>query len=159
MAGTTYTVTQVRAQTTALSLQEVAQGFTHKFTIKAADLAVAAATGNTDVISVTLGAMPALYKVRNAGINITTAVAGTTALTVVVGTTGTTNAFITSQSVLTAGWLGGVSTLPGAPVTATATTSFVAVFTNATGGSPSAITAGSLDIYLAIDDDRAGLQG
>ena len=66
MAGTTYTVTQVRAQTTALSLQEVAQGFTHKFTIKAADLAVAAATGNTDVISVTLGAMPCLLYTSDA---------------------------------------------------------------------------------------------
>ena len=159
MAGTTYTVTQVRAQTNCLSLQEVAQGFTHKFTIKAADLAVAAATGSTDVIQVNLGNLPALYKVRAAGINITTAVAGTSALTVVVGTSGTTNAFVTSQSVLTAGWLLGVPALTSAGVTATATTTFVAVFTNATGASPSAITAGSLDIYLAIDNDVAGSNG
>lgn len=159
MAGNTYNVTQVRAQSQCLSLQETAQGFTNKYKILAADLAVATATGFTDVISVTLGALPAKWKVRAAGININTAVAGTTALTVVVGTTTTTNAFITSQSVLTAGWLSGVPALTSALVTATATASMVAVFTNATSGSPSAITAGDLDIYLAIDDDRAGSNG
>lgn len=158
MAGNTIAVTQVRAQSQCLSLQETAQGFTHKYNIKAADLAVATATGFTDVISVTLGALPAKWKVRAAGMNINTAVAGTTAMTVVVGTTTTTNAFITSQSVLTAAWLQGVPTL-AAIVTATATASMVAVFTNATSGSPSAITAGDLDIYLAIDDDRAGSNG
>ena len=36
--------------------------------------------------------------------------------------------------------------------TATATKNLVAVFTNATGGSPSALTAGALDIYLNIVD-------
>ena len=160
MAGNTYNVTQVRAQTTVLSLQEVAQGFTHKYKIKGADLAATTtATGFTDVISVALGALPALWKVRAAGVNINTAVAGTTALTLVVGTTTTTNAFVTSQSVLTAGWLNGVPALTSAVVTATATLSMVAVFTNATSGSPSAITAGDLDIYLAIDNDVAGSNG
>lgn len=159
MAGNTIAVTQVRAQIACLSLQEVAQGFTHKYNIKAADLAVATATGFTDVISVTLGALPAKWKVRSAGISINTAVAGTTALTVVVGTTTTTNAFVTSVSVLTAGWLYGVPTLGTALVTATATASMVAVFTNATSGSPSAITAGDLDIFLSIDNNVVGSNG
>ena len=157
--ATTYPITQVRAQTTVLSLQEVAQGFTHKYNIKGADLAVATATTLSDIISVTLGALPAKWKVRAAGININTAVAGTTAMTVVVGTTTTTNAFVTSQSVLTAGWLNGVPALTSVLVTATATASMVAVFTNATSGSPSAITAGEIDIYLAIDNDAAGSNG
>ena len=87
----------------------------------------------------------------NGQINIKTAFAGTTAMTVVVGTTTSTNAFVTSQSILTAGALvGALST--AAISTATATKNMVAVFTNATGGSPSALTAGDLDIYLNIID-------
>ena len=83
--------------------------------------------------------------------NITTAFAGTTAFTIQVGTTTTTNSLVTAQSVKTAGVLAGVPTT-ATLIKATATANLVAVFTNATGGSPSALTAGALDIYLNIVD-------
>jgi hypothetical protein len=147
MADTAVTIS--RARTSQLSLQEQARGFSHKYTVKAADVAFGA--GSTDTVTLTLGALPAKWAVNNALVNVSTAFAGTTAFTVVVGTTTTTNSFITSQSVLTAGVLAGVPTTATVR-TATATANMVAVFTNATGGSPSALTAGELDIYLNIID-------
>lgn len=147
MADTPLTI--ARNRTTSLSLEEQARGFSHKFNVQSSDIAYG--SGATDTVTLTLGALPAKYVVDRALINIKTAFAGTTAMTVVVGTTTSTNAFVTSQSILTAGVLGGA--LSGAAIsTATATKNMVAVFTNATGGSPSALTAGELDIYLNIID-------
>ena len=88
---------------------------------------------------------------NNALVNITTAFAGTTGFTVQVGTTTSSTALVTAQSVKTAGVLAGVPTT-ATLVKGTATANLVAVFTNATGGSPSALTAGALDIYLNIVD-------
>lgn len=147
MADTAVTIS--RNRTSQLSLQEQARGFSHKYTVKAADVALGA--GATDTVTLTLGALPAKWAVNNALVNVSTAFAGTTAFTVVVGTTTTTNSFITSQSVMTAGVLAGVPTTATVR-TATAAANMVAVFTNATGGSPSALTAGELDIYLNIID-------
>lgn len=149
-----YNVTLTRARMSTLSLNEQAgnAGFTHKYTIPYSDLTSAGATTATDTVTVLLGATPSLYRVRNAGVNITTAYAGTTALTVQVGSTTTANAYVTAQSVLTAGFLQGVPT-SAALVTGTASVSMTATFTNATGGSISSLTAGSIDIFLAVDDD------
>ena len=147
MADTAITI--ARNRTTSLSLEEQARGFSHKFNVQSSDIAYG--SGATDTVTLTLGALPAKYVVDRALINIKTAFAGTTAMTVVVGTTTSNNAFVTSQSILTAGVLNGV--LGGLYIsTATATKNMVAVFTNATGGSPSALTAGDLDIYLNIID-------
>lgn len=146
-----FPVTINRARVSQLSLQEQARGFSHKFNVKSSDVAVATATGSSDTVTFTLGSLPSRYVLNNALVNITTAFAGTTALTLVVGTTTTTNSLVTSQSVLTAGVLAGVPTTATIR-TATATANLVAVFTNATGGSPSALTAGELDIYLNIVD-------
>jgi len=136
MADTAVTI--ARARTSQLSLQEQARGFSHKFTVKSSDVALG--TGSTDTVTVTLGALPSKY-----------VFAGTTAFSIQVGTTTTTNSLVTAQSVLTAGVLAGVPTTATIR-TATATANLVAVFTNATGGSPSALTAGELDIYLNIVD-------
>ena len=147
MADTAVTI--ARNRTTELSLQEQARGFSNKFTVKSSDIAYG--TGSTDTVTLTLGALPAKYVLNNALVNITTAFAGTTALTIQVGTTTTTNSLVTAQSVLTAGVLAGVPTTATIR-TATATANLVAIFTNSTGGSPSALTAGELDIYLNIVD-------
>ena len=147
MADTAVTISRTRVS--QLSLQEQARGFSHKFTVKSSD--VASGTGSSDTVTVTLGTLPSKWAINNALINVSTAFAGTTAFTVVVGTTTTTNSFITSQSVMTAGVLAGVPTTATVR-TATAAANMVAVFTNATGGSPSALTAGELDIYLNIID-------
>ncbi len=138
-------------------------GFSHKFTIPYSDVAVATATGNADTVTFTLGSLPALFLVDKAVGNITTAFAGTTAMTVQVGTTTTTTAFLSAMSVLTAGVIQpttGINTINTvASGTATASKSLVAIFTNATGGSPSALTAGSIDIYLSINNVAAGNLG
>jgi hypothetical protein len=85
---------------------------------------------------------------------VSTAFAGTTALTVVVGTTTNTSAFLTSTSVLTAGIIGAAGFDPATVTNCSGTTSvgLRAVFTNATGGSPSALTAGNVNIYLNLQD-------
>ncbi len=155
MADTAVTIS--RSRVSQLSLQEQARGFSHKYNVKYSDVALG--TGSTDTVTLTLGALPAKYAMNAALVNITTAFTGTTAFTVQVGTTTTTNSLVTAQSVLTAGVLAGVPTTATIR-TATATANLVAIFTNATGGSPSALTAGELDIYLNIVDlsqpDRLG---
>jgi len=147
MADTAVTI--ARARTSELSLQEQARGFSNKFNVKYSDIAYG--TGSTDTVTMTLGALPSNYVLNNALVNITTAFAGTTALTIQVGTTTTTNSLVTAQSVKTAGVLAGVPTT-ATLVKGTATANLVAIFTNATGGSPSALTAGELDLYLNIVD-------
>jgi len=147
MADTAVTIS--RARVSQLSLQEQARGFSHKFNVKSPD--VAFGSGATDTVTMTLGALPSKFVLNNALVNITTAFAGTSAFTIQVGTTTTTNSLVTAQSVLTAGALAGVPTTATIR-TATATANLVAIFTNATGGSPSALTAGELDIYLNIVD-------
>jgi len=147
MADTAVTI--ARARTSELSLQEQARGFSNKFNVKYSD--VAFGSGSSDTVTLTLGALPSKYVLNNALVNVTTAFAGTTAFTIQVGTTTTTNNLVTAQSVLTAGVLAGVPTTATIR-TATASANLVAIFTNATGGSPSALTAGELDIYLNIVD-------
>jgi len=147
MADTAVTI--ARARTSTLSLEEQARGFSNKFTVNYAD--IASGTGATDTVTMTLGALPAKWVVNNALVNIRTAFAGTGGLAVIVGTATSTNTFVTSQSVLTAGVLAGVPTTATIR-TATASVSMVATFTNSVSGSPSALTAGELDIYLNIID-------
>lgn len=147
MADTAVTIS--RADTSQLSLQEQARGFSNKFHVDYSDVALG--TGSTDTVTLTLGALPSNFVLNNALVNVTTAFAGTTAFSVNVGTTSSTSALVTAQSVKTAGVLAGVPTT-ATLVKGTASVSLVAVFTNATGGSPSALTAGSLDIYLNIVD-------
>ena len=147
MADTAITI--ARNRTTELSLAEQARGFSNKFNVKYSDIAYG--SGSTDTVTLTLGALPSNYVLNNALVNITTAFAGTTALTIQVGTTTTTNSLVTAQSVKTAGVLAGVPTT-ATLVKGTATANLVAIFTNATGGSPSALTAGELDLYLNIID-------
>lgn len=147
MADTAVTIS--RADTSQLSLQEQARGFSNKFHVDYSDVALG--TGSTDTVTLTLGALPSNFVLNNALVNITTAFAGTTAFSVNVGTTSSTSALVTAQSVKTAGVLAGVPTT-ATLVKGTASVNLVAIFTNATGGSPSALTAGALDIYLNIVD-------
>jgi hypothetical protein len=147
MADTAVTIS--RADTSQLSLQEQARGFSNKFHVDYPDIAFG--SGASDTVTLTLGALPSNFVLNNALVNITTAFAGTTAFTVNVGTTSSTSALVTAQSVKTAGVLAGVPTT-ATLVKGTASVNLVAIFTNATGGSPSALTAGALDIYLNIVD-------
>ena len=147
MANTAVTI--ARADTSQLSLQEQARGFSNKFHVDYSDVALG--TGSTDTVTLTLGALPSNFVLNNALVNITTAFAGTTAFSINVGTTSSTSALVTAQSVKTAGVLAGVPTT-ATLVKGTASVSLVATFTNATDGSPSALTAGALDIYLNIVD-------
>lgn len=135
---------------------ERAAGFTHKFTIPYSTVAVSTATGTTDTVTVTLCSTPAFFAVKSGLGIVRTAFTGTTALTVTVGTAGSAAAILPSTTVLSGSVIqpttgfGNVVT-PGSTFAASATT-LRAVFTNATGGSPSALTAGSLDIYVALLD-------
>lgn len=150
MANTAVTV--LRAKTTPLSADEAA--FTEntvKFHVDYTDINFG--TTSTDTVTMTLGNTPTNWFYQNAKVQIGTAFAGTTALTVNVGTTSSTSGFVTAQSILTGGTLLGVST----NLTGTTAISLVAIFTNATGGSPSALTAGALDIYLSVLDSTRAL--
>ena len=85
--------------------------------------------------------------------NVTTACAGTGALAIEVGTDGDPNNFITSTSVAAVGPI--ITGAGAAPTTlagtfAAASDALEALFTNSSSGSPSALTAGECDIYLAM---------
>ena len=147
MANTAVTI--ARADTSQLSLQEQARGFSNKFHVDYSD--VAFGSTDADTVTMTLGTLPSNFVLNNALVNITTAFQGTTAFSINVGTTSSTSALVTAQSVKTAGVLAGVPTT-ATLVKGTASVNLVATFTNATGGSPSALTQGALDIYLNIVD-------
>lgn len=147
MATTTTALS--RSSKSQLSLHEQARGFSHKFSINYDD--VNNGTTDGDVELVQLGTSPSKFVVDRCLVNVRTAFAGTTAFTLTVGTTTTADLYVTSQSVKTQGVLVSVPT-SAALKQVTAATVLTATFTNATGGSPSALTAGDADIYLNIID-------
>ena len=149
MANTDVTLDSARKD--VLSNQERAQGYTHKYTIKYTD--IDEGSGSSDTVTVSLGDTPTDFIISKAMLNVTTAFAGTGAMTVQIGTDGDPNNFITAITVLTAGPT--ISAAGAAPVTlvgtfAIASDALEALFTNSSSGSPSALTAGELDIYLAM---------
>ena len=149
MANTDVTLGSARKST--LSNQARAQGFTHKFKILYTDIDEGA--GSTDTVTAVLGNTPADFVVTKAMVNITTAFAGTTAMTIKVGTAGDPDGFITATSVLTAGPIAtqaGATTAAAAACIGTTAQVMEALFTNSSGGSPSALSAGEMDIYLAV---------
>ena len=149
MANTDVTLGSARKST--LSNQARAQGFTHKFKILYTD--IDEGSGSTDTVTVSLGDTPTDFIVTKALINVTTAFAGTGAMTVQIGTDGDPNNYITATSILAVG-----PTIAGAgaaPVTlagsfAAASDALEALFTNSSSGAPENLTAGEMDIYLAI---------
>lgn len=144
-------VTLGNARKNVLSNQERAQGFTHKYTIKYTD--IDEGSGSSDTVTVALGNTPTDFIISKAMVNVRTAMTGTGALTIQVGTDGDPNNFITATSVTAVGPI--ISAVGAAPVTlagtyAAASDALEALFTNSSSGSPSALTAGELDIYLAM---------
>ena len=151
MANTAVTLPDARKS--VLSNQERAQGFTHKFKVLYTD--VDEGGGSSDTVTVTLGNTPTDFIITKALVNVSTAYAGTGAMALEVGTDGDPNNFISSTTVLTAGPIivgagAAVKTLAGSFAAASDVLS--AVFTNSSSGSPSALSAGELDIYLAMHD-------
>jgi hypothetical protein len=151
MANTAVTLPDARKS--VLSNQERAQGFTHKFKVLYTD--VDEGGGSSDTVTVTLGNTPTDFIITKALVNVSTAFAGTGAMAIEVGSDGDPNNFISSTTVLTAGPIivgagAAVKTLAGSFAAASDVLS--AVFTNSSSGSPSALSAGELDIYLAMHD-------
>ena len=144
-------VTLGSARKSILSNQERAQGFTHKFKILYTD--IDEGSGSSDTVTVALGDTPTDFIVTKALINVTTAFAGTGAMTVQIGTDGDPNNYITATSILAVG-----PTMAGAgaaPVTlagsfAAASDALEALFTNSSSGAPEDLSAGEMDIYLAM---------
>ena len=149
MANTDVTLGSARKST--LSNQARAQGFTHKFKILFTDIDEGG--GSSDTVTVALGNTPTDFIITKALINVTTAFAGTGAMTVQIGTDGDPNNYITATSILAVG-----PTIAGAgaaPVTlagsfAAASDALEALFTNSSSGAPEDLSAGEMDIYLAM---------
>lgn len=145
-----YSVTLSDDRISRLTNQEQTNGFTHKFKIKYTDIS-SSATGSTDTVTFALGSTPTNYSIDKAKVVVRTAFAGTTALTAGVGTTSSVATAIAATSILSAGpFSGAAGDVPANKVEGSASIGLVCRFTNATGGSPSACTAGELDIYLGI---------
>lgn len=150
MADTASTLTD--NQVGLLLNNEKLSGFNTKYVITYDD--VNNGTGSTDTETVTLGTTPANWVCTHAMAVVNTAFAGTTAFTMSVGFGSNTTAALADTTVKTAG----VITTAGAVVASAANSkgtsaqAIKAVFTNATGGSPSALTAGRVTIYLRILD-------
>jgi hypothetical protein len=153
MANTAVTI--AKSKVTILAQPQAAQtGFTHVFHVDYTDVNVGA--GSTDTVTMTLGNTPANFVVDAAMVNIVTAFANTGGFTIQVGSSGSTAIFIAATSVLSGSILASSSgpNVVNTPASAfgTSTIALTAVFTNSTSGSPSALNAGSLDIYLRIKD-------
>lgn len=149
MANTDVTLGSARKST--LSNQARAQGFTHKFKILYTD--IDEGSGSTDTVTAVLGNTPTDFVVTKAVVNVTTAFAGTGGLTIQVGTAGDPNGFITATSVLTAGPIAsqaGAATAAAASCVGTTAQVMEALFTNSSSGAPEDLSAGELDIYLAV---------
>ena len=147
MANTAITISPTRV--TPLSEQEVAAtGYNARFRVLSTDILYG--TGASDTVTMTLGATPAKWYIDKAGVNISTAFAGITVASIIVGTTSSTAALTSSTSILTAAFL---NQTVGTPIltntTGTASVNLVAAFTVGVGG-PAALTAGQLDIYLNL---------
>ena len=148
MATTAITISPTRV--TPLSEQEVAAtGYNARFRVLSTDILYG--TGASDTVTMTLGATPAKWYIDKAGVNISTAFAGITVASIIVGTTSSTAALTSSTSILTAAFL---NQTVGTPIltntTGTASVNLVATFTAAGTGGPAALTAGQLDIYLNL---------
>jgi hypothetical protein len=155
MANYSTTIAGTRVSPLIIPEMDVAAS-TVRYLVYYNDINLASATTATDTVTLTLGTTPTNWVCNSAFAYVGTAFAGTTAMTMIVGTTSITSAFIASTSILTAGLIQSANGL-AAPnvVTSAVGTSAVgiqALFTNATGGSPSALTAGVLEIFLGIRD-------
>lgn len=152
MADTAVTLSPARF--TPLTNPERHNGFTHKWTIRAADIAFGA--GSTDTVTVTLGTTPAKWICTRAMAVLRTVFGGTTGgLAVKIGATDDDFA-IASVSVLSGSVLQpstGANTV-AAPSGAfgTSAQTLKAIFTNSTSGSPAGVTSGEMDIYLSLVD-------
>lgn len=130
-----------------------------RYQIPSSVVAVASATGNADTVTIILGTTPANWVCSGAYAYVATAFAGTTALSMTVGTTTVVSAFLASTSVLTNALIqpanGANTTNLPTSSTASASVTVEAIFTNATGGSPSALTAGLVEILVNMVDLNA----
>lgn len=155
MADTALTISSTRVS--PLSDEErAATGYSYKATIKSSDFASVSTSGATDTVTFTLGATPANWYIDKALLKVGTAFAGITALTAQVGTTSSTAALVSATSILTAGVIHEVSTVPILTnTTGTATVNLVAILTAAGTGGPAGVTAGQCTLYLnLVDVDR-----
>jgi hypothetical protein len=150
-----YTITINDDRVSPLSNQEKAStGFSHKFRVLYSDINNSSATGSTDTITLTIGSTPTKWYVNRALVNVTTAFAGSGGLTISVGTSSNAAGMVAATSILSAGVINvaGSVTANASQSTATSAATLQALFTNSTSGSPSALTAGQLDVYLNIQD-------
>jgi hypothetical protein len=136
MADTPLTISPLRV--TPLSEQErAATGFSVKYKVLYSDIAYG--TGATDTVTLTLSATPTNWYIDKALVRIGTAFVGITVASIIVGTTTSTAALISSTSILT-------------NTTATAAKNITATFTAAGTGGPAGLTAGELTIYLNVQN-------
>jgi len=161
MADTAITISKTRV--TPLTANERENGYNMKFKVKYSD--IACGTGATDTVTLTLGTTPTRWVITRGLAIVTSSFVGTGTQTfaVTVGTTSPSDvdSILPSASVLTAGVIqattGPNTCAAPANCTGVATSTIKAIFTNAAAGSPSALTAGEMDIYLnVLDADKLG---
>lgn len=154
MADTPLTIAKTRV--TPLTSSERWNGYNTKFKIKYSD--IACGTGSTDTVTLTLGSSPARWMVSRVFVNVTTSFVGTGTQTFAmkIGDATDDDDWIASTAMLSQA-VGALVPSTGPNTVAnianckgTTTATFKVIFTNAAAGSPSALTAGELDIYANI---------
>lgn len=135
-------------------------GFTHYWEVPYTVLSGTGLTGASDTVTVVLMDTPKDWVVLKAVANVVEAFDGeaTQALTLQFGTDGDPNAVIEATSVFTAGPIvGGAGGAPATQANAEGAASDVLelLFTNATAGSPSELTAGKVKIWASVLDLNA----
>lgn len=151
-------VTLSTSKVSKLTENEVSQngGFTHRFEIDFTDINDSTFTTDGDTVTVTLPDTPADFVVTKALAQVVTAFATDGTLTVMAGTDGDPDNFITAVDAKTAGPK--ITAIGAAPTTlvgsfGTAADTLVARFTTqAATGAPADITAGKVVLLLGLID-------
>jgi len=138
------------------ALEAASSGYTHKITVKAADVAaLTSATAYSLFPAFNSSSTDANLLVKDAAVYVETAFNafqsdGTTAVTLVitVGDGSTANAYVASTTIKTAGWIKGAQTTNLIPA------SDIIKFTPTFGasGDPTKTTAGEMHIFLQLVD-------
>lgn len=113
-----------------------------KRTVPYTALQTAAVTNNTLVLALPVGGI-----IHRALLNVTQAFAGTTTLTLSLGTAGDNVKFITAQSALSTGVLNGVALSSAAPESMASSTN-INLYAISTIQNLSSLSQGSVDVYV-----------
>jgi len=157
----TYTVAIPGANISPLvKPEQTLGGYTTRYYVPYTLISLSGASSSSDTVLLTLGTTPSNWVVTSATVNIPAGqfFGGSTAtLTAVLGTTTTTNAFVSSFSTLTSGTYSGIYgpnsvNLPGSSQGTSTITLAMTLTPGGVGASPANFTSGEMTVLIGLYD-------